>query len=588
MESVLYREVFETDVRNKEVAKLLGDIADLLEIKGESAFRVGAYREAARRIEGLSFDVETLSAQGRLQEIQGVGESLAARIDEYLKVGGVQYLEDLKAAIPAGLVELLQVPGLGPKKVKLVYEKLGVMGIDDLEKAAHEHRLQALPGMGEKSEDKLIRELERWRNRSRRLLLGDALPRAEAVAEMLQGCPAARQVEPSGSIRRRQETIGDIDILASSDSPEELMACFNTLPIVKEVIAHGPTKSSVLSVDDLQIDLRVVKPESFGSALQYFTGSKNHNVKLRELALKRGLKINEYGIFEGETGRRIGGNTEEEIYNALGLACMPPELREDRGEIEAATADRLPDLIEMGDIEGDLHVHTDWSDGHNTLEEVARAAMAKGYSYLAICDHSKSLGVAHGLSIERVREQRQDIDELNERLHPFRILAGIEMDIRADGTLDYDDEVLKEFDIVSASIHFAMGQPVDKITQRVIAAMRNPYVDVFNHPTGRIIGRRYPYEIDLEAVFAVAAETHTALEINAAPDRLDLNDISVRRAKELGVMIAINTDAHAIPQLEFMRYGVATARRGWIEKPDVLNALPLPELLARLKRSRSK
>ncbi|MCL5961001.1 MAG: helix-hairpin-helix domain-containing protein, partial [Chloroflexi bacterium] len=285
-------------MRNQEVARILGDIADLLEIKGESAFRVGAYREAARRIEGLSLDIEMLSAQGKLREIQGIGGSLAARIDEYLRVGRVQYLDDLRAAIPSGLVELLQIPGLGPKKVKLVYEKLGVTGLDDLEKAVHEHRLQTLPGMGEKSEEKLLVELERWRNRSRRILLGNALPRAEAVAEMLQGCPAVQRVEPSGSIRRRQETIGDIDILASSDSPDEVMACFNTLPIVKEVIAHGTTKSSVLTVDDLQIDLRVVKPESFGAALQYFTGSKNHNVKLRELAQKRGLKINEYGIFE--------------------------------------------------------------------------------------------------------------------------------------------------------------------------------------------------------------------------------------------------------------------------------------------------
>jgi len=579
-------------VKNKEVAKLLNNIADLLEIKGESVFRVGAYRSAARHIEGLSEDVEILARAGGLRSIPGVGESLVTKISEYLETGRSQYLEDLKSQFPQGLIELLQVPGLGPKKTKLVYEKLGVAGIEDLEKAVHERKLRDLPGMGEKTEQKIEKELERWRSRTRRYLLGEALPLAEEIADALRSCTAVQRVEPSGSIRRRKETIGDVDILASSDHPDEVITCFDALPLVKEVIAKGSTKSSVLTQQDIQVDLRVVKPESFGAALQYFTGSKEHNVKLRELAQKRGLKINEYGIFDERTGQKVGGESEEDIYRIVGLAYVPPEMREDRGEIEAAerwAADgTVPELVEISDIRGDLHVHTNWSDGLNTLEEMAAAAMARGYSYVAICDHSKSLGVAHGLSPERVLEQRALIDEANKRLAPFRIIAGIELDIRADGTLDYEDELLAQFDIVTVSIHSAMGQPREKMTERILSGLRNPYVQIFNHPTGRIIGRREPYEVDLEQVFSTAAELGVAMEINAAPDRLDLSDLAARRAKDYGIHIAINTDAHAAWHMDFMRYGVATARRAWLQKSDVLNALPVEELVQRLSENRAR
>ncbi|MBI4321122.1 MAG: DNA polymerase/3'-5' exonuclease PolX [Chloroflexi bacterium] len=573
-------------MRNKEIARWLDNIGDLLEIKGESSFRVGAYREAARRIESHDQAIEKVCEEGKLRGIPAVGESIAARIQEYLATGRSQYYEDLLAAVPPGLVELLQIPGLGPKKAQLVYRQLGVTGIDELEVAAREHRLRTLPGMGEKSEEKIIRELERWRNRSRRHLLGFALPLAEQVALELSSCPAVLRIDPGGSIRRRKETIGDIDILAAAERADDVMDCFTSLSTTAEVIARGPTKSSVLTHDSVQIDLRVVKPESYGAALQYFTGSKAHNVRLREMAQRRGLKINEYGIFEEGTGGRLGGGSEEEVYALLSLPLIPPELREDQGEFEAAVELSLPNLIEMGDIKGDLHVHTNWSDGVNTLEEVALAARARGYDYVAICDHSRALGVAHGLSVERVLEQQQLIRQLNEKLYPFRVLAGIEMDIRADGTLDYEDDLLRQFDIVTVSIHSAMGQAREKITERIVTALRNPYVKVFNHPTGRIISRREAYEVDIDVVIATAAETHTALEINAAPDRLDLNDAQARRAKALGVPLAINTDAHQVGQFDYMRYGIAMARRGWLEKRDVLNALPLPDLLAWLSQSR--
>ncbi|MCL4459158.1 MAG: DNA polymerase/3'-5' exonuclease PolX [Chloroflexi bacterium] len=573
-------------MRNKEVSRILEDIADILEIKGESPFRIGAYREAARRIENLIEDVAKLTTEGKLRKIPGVGESIAAKIEEYLSTGRCQYYEDIKKDIPEGLVHLLQVPGLGPRKAQLLYKELGITGLEDLEKAAQEHRLRHLPGMGEKSEENLLRELERWKQRTQRYLLGVALPAAEEVASLMRGCLAVRQIDPAGSIRRMRQTIGDIDLLAASEGPERVMEFLVSLPMVKEVIARGSTKSSILTYDNLQIDLRVVEPDSYGAALQYFTGSKSHNIALRELAQRKGLKISEYGIFEEASGKRLGGEKEEDIYRLLGMSYIPPELRENRGEIESALRGTLPQLIDYGELRGDLHVHSNWSDGTDSLEDIALAARARGYEYLAICDHSQSLGIARGLSLERVREQRKTIIELNKKLYPFRLLAGIEVDIRGDGTLDYDDEVLQAFDLVSASIHSGFGQSKERITQRLIGAIQNPYVDVICHPTGRLIGKREAYELDLEAVLEAAAQTYTALEINAAPDRLDLDDIGARRAVELGIPLVINTDAHSTSQLGFARYGIATARRGWVDSRSVLNTLPLEQLLARLSRHR--
>lgn len=570
-------------MRNKEVARLLEDIADVLEVKGDTPFRVRAYREAARRIEGLTESVESLVSSSHLQDVPGVGESIAGKIKEYLEDGHSEYFAEISKGIPPGLVQLLQVPGLGPSKARLIFRELGVSSAEELERAAREHRISKLSGMGEKSEANILREVERWRQRTRRLLLGTALPAAEEIASQMEGHPAVKLISPAGSIRRMKETIGDIDVLVASDEPLKVMDYFVGLPVVKEVIAKGPTKSSILTSADLQIDLRVVEPSAYGAALQYFTGSKSHNIALRDIAIKKGYKLSEYGLFDETTGKSLAGQREEDVYAALGLPWIPPELRENQGEIEAAVRNSLPHLIDMSDIRGDLHVHTKRSDGTASLEEMVEAARARGLQYIAVCDHSRSLGVAGGLSLDEVAQEQADIRRLNEEVKPFRILSGIEMEILADGSLDYPDEVLAGFDIVTVSVHSAFGQPKEKITGRIARAIRNSYVDVLNHPTGRLIDRRDPYEVDIEAIFDVATQTGTSFEINSSPDRLDLDDSSARRARQRGLMLAINTDAHAPGHLSNIRYGVATARRGWVEPDGVLNAQPLDGLISILK-----
>lgn len=573
-------------IRNKEVAQLLERIANLLEVKGENPFRVRAYREAARHIESMAEDIAKLHEEGRLREIAGVGESLATKIEEYLRSGRLGYYEELKEQVAPGLSELLDVPGLGPRRAQMIHGQLGITTLAELESAAALHKLRTVPGIREKIEEKILREVRRVQQRTRRMLLGVALPAAEQVVEMLKENPAVQRTDPAGSIRRRQETIGDVDILVAAERPREVMDAFVALPIAKEVLLKGPTKSSILTHGNLQIDLRVIKPDEYGAALQYFTGSKAHNIALRGLAMNKGLKLSEYGIFDERTGQRLGGTTEDEIYHILGMPWIPPELREDRGEIEAALRRQLPKLIIEKDIRGDLHVHSDWSDGTDPLEVMVVAARARGYEYVAITDHSVSLGVAHGLTVERVRAQRRVIDQLNARYAPFRVLQGIEVNIRGDGTLDYDDEVLRSFDIVTASIHSAFGQPLAQMTERILKAIRHPFVDTFNHPQGGLIGKRPGYAVDLEAVIRTAAEVGTALEINSQPERLDLDAVWARRAKELGATLVINSDAHSTDQLRFMRYGVAIARRAWIEPPNVLNTLPLEELLQRLHPAR--
>lgn len=484
------------------------------------------------------------------------------------------------------MAQLLEVPGLGPRRAETIYRELGITTIPQLADSARQHRLCKLPGIREKTEQKILREIERLQQRTRRLLLGVALPAAEEVVNLLKGHPAVERIDPAGSIRRMKETIGDIDILVASTRPLAVMDAFTTLPIVKEVLAKGPTKSSILTRANLQIDVRVIKPEEYGSALQYFTGSKEHNIALRELAIRKGLKLSEYGIFDDRTGKRLAGETEQEVYHVLGLQWIPPELRENRGEIEAAAEGRLPKVVELRDIRGDLHVHTDMSDGTDPLEVMVEAARRHGYEYVAITDHSIGLGVAGGLSLDVIAEQKRIIDKLNHKYAPFRILHGIEVNIRGDGTLDYDDEVLRHFDIVTASIHSGFGQPRERMTERIIKAIRNPNVDVLNHPRGRLIDKRAGYEVDLDAVIKVAAEEGVSLEINSQPDRLDLDDVWSRRAKEMGVTLTIDSDAHNKDQLGLLRYGVATARRGWLEKSDVLNTLPLDKLLQQLHPAR--
>ncbi|MEN6522043.1 MAG: DNA polymerase/3'-5' exonuclease PolX [Armatimonadota bacterium] len=571
-------------MRKEDVVEMLNDIADMLEMKGESAFRVRAYREAARQVELLQEDITVLAVQGRLTDIHGIGESIAGKITEYVTTGRSTYRDQLAKTLPSGLSEILSIPGVGAKKAKIFYENLGISTVDELEEAAKAHKLRELPNIREKTEQNVLEGIRRLKQQTGRLLLGVALPAAEEIIRQLRSDPSVERIDVGGSIRRMQETIGDIDILVSSSTPKEAIEAFTNLPAAKSVIAKGKTKASVLTHQDLQIDLRVVSPDDWGAALQYFTGSKDHNIRLRSIAESRGLKISEYGIFRVDTGEKLAGKEECEIYETLGMACIPPELRTATGEIEAAMEGRLPNLIELSDIRGDLHSHTNWSDGANPIEAMAEAAMALGYEYLAISDHSVSMGFIHGLSTDRVREQRRIIDELNDTYDGFRLLQGIEVNIRSDGRLDYDDDVLARFDVVTASIHSGLGQPMEVITARLLSAIRNPHVDIIGHPTGRLIGRRDPSDFDRDAVFKAAAETGTALEINSQPDRLDLKDIDVRHAKNLGADLAINSDAHTTTQLGGIRYGVAAARRGWVEKGRVLNALPLDTLLDRLNR----
>lgn len=568
---------------NAQVAEVFERIADLLELQGENIFRIRAYREAARQIASLASDIKELWRSNRLQEIPGVGQAIAEKIDELLSTGRLRYLEELEARFPPGLVEMMRIPGVGPKRAMALFEKLGVSSVDELEQAAREGRIRTIPGFGVKTEQNILAGIARWRQHTARLPLGRALPQAEQVIELLRDYPAVQRISYAGSLRRMADTIGDIDILVASDRPAEVSDAFTSLPIVREVLAHGTTRSSILTDRGLQVDLRVVEPLQWGAALQYFTGSKAHNIKLREIAQRRRLKINEYGIFNLETDERLGGAEEEEIYAALGMAVPPPELREDRGEIEAALAGALPRLVTLEDLQGDLHAHSTWSDGNASIEQMARAAQAAGLKYIAVTDHSQGLGIARGLSPERVLARLQEIRTVQAQLPGIRILNGTEVDIRADGSLDYDDAVLATFDWVVASVHSGFNQTREQMTQRIIAAMRNPYVDAIGHPSGRLIGRREAYEVDIEAIIMAAVETGTALEIDSSPDRLDLSDIHARLARDRGARIVVDTDAHSPASFSFLRYGVATARRAWLGPEHVLNTLPVEELLAQRK-----
>jgi len=572
------------ELKNLELSRMFDQIARMLKIKGENPFKIRAYEKITLVLENLPIDIETIYQQGRLNNIPGVGEGIAKKIEEFLTTGKLEYYEKLKETIPSGVIELLDISEVGPKTAKLLYEELGVDNIEKLEKALRQHQIKDLTGMGEKSETNILRGIELYKRRKERVLLGTALPLAEEIVENLRQLKETDKINFAGSLRRKKETIGDIDILVTSQKPEKIMKTFTSLPQVREILVEGPTKSSVITKDDIHIDVRVVEPISFGAALQYFTGSKAHNIKLRELAIKRGLKINEYGVFDAETGQRITGKKEEEVYRILDLPFIPPELREDRGEIKAAQENKLPELIEYSQIKGDLHMHTKWSDGAHTIRQMAEAAKNRGYKYIAITDHSQSLKFAGGLTEERLREQIELIQKLNQELDDFTILSGIEVDIKSDGSLDFSDEILSKLDVVIAAIHSGFKQESKIITGRLVGAMQNRFVNVIAHPTGRLIGYREPYQVDIDKIMDIAAKTGTILEINAYPERLDLNDVYCRMAKDRGVLLAIETDAHSIDGLEFMNLGVDVARRGWLEEKDIVNTLPLNELLRRLKR----
>jgi DNA polymerase (family 10) len=573
-------------MKNAEVAALFNEIADFLEIKGENPFRVRAYRRAAQTMEGLTEDIATVAGRGSLLEVPGIGKDLAAKIHEYLERGSVEYLEGLRREIPVGVVELMGIHGVGPKTAKLLYEQVGVDSVEKLEDLARAHKLAGLPGIQAKTEENILKGIAVWRSGRERMPLGAALPLAEAILATLRSVKETDQIALAGSVRRMKETVKDIDILVTSKRPAPVMDVFVALPNVGEIIAHGETKSSVRLREGIQVDLRVVEPECFGAALQYFTGSKQHNIRVREMAQRQGLKVNEYGVFDERTDRRIAGATEEEVYAAVGLPFIPPEIREDGGEIEAALEGRLPTLVGLDDVRGDLQLHTTWSDGVHSLADLAAGVRAKGYQYMAVTDHSKSATVAGGMDDARVLQMLAEVRALNRRLKGFQVLAGCEVDIRADGSLDFPDAILSQLDLVQVSIHSRFKMSREDMTTRIVRAVRHPLVHILGHPTGRLIGERAAYEVDIEAVLQAAKAGGVAVEINASPSRLDLNDLHARRAKDLGIPITISTDAHAIPQLDYMRYGVAVARRAWLTPSEVLNTLPGRELTAWLERRR--
>jgi len=571
-------------MKNRLVAKILYEVADLLELEGVE-FKPRAYRRAAQAVESCPIPIEDLVAQGRLHELPGVGESIAQKIEEIVRTGKLALHEELKAKLPVDLYALTQVEGVGPKTAKLLYEALGVRTLEDLEGVAKEGRIKEVKGLGPKIEEKILRGLQEARGAEKRELLGYALPLARHICKKLLETGLFRRVEPAGSLRRGKETVGDLDLLAFSDRPEEAAQAFATLPEVEEILAQGPKKVSVRLTGGLQADLRIVPEESFGAALQYFTGSKAHNIRLRERAVARGWKLNEYGLF-AEDGSVIAGKTEEEIYRALGLSFIPPELREDQGEIQAAEAGALPKLVELQEILADLHVHTDWSDGKMALLEVAQEARARGLRYLAITDHLRFAQAIPGLSPDDLRRQIEEIHRINESLEDFRLLCGVEANIGKDGSLDVPRDLLPQLDLVIASVHTHFRLSRKEMTERLVRAVEDEAVDVLGHPTGRLIGERPAYEADWDEVFRRAAKAGTLLEVNANPQRLDLPADLIRRALEYGVRFIVGTDAHAPEHLDFLEYGVLTLRRGWAQSKDVLNTLPLEAFLAARKRGR--
>jgi len=564
-------------MKNREIADLFGKMAEILEFKGENPFKIRAYSKAARIIGDLTHDIEEIAQSGELKEIPGIGEGMAEKIVEYLKTGRISKFEEARKDIPDELIAIMEIPGMGPKTLSMLHNEKGIGNLSQLEKAVEDGSLVGLPGMGEKKVENIKRGIQLLKQSKGRMNLGVAFPVARGLVEALREKVGSKKIEWAGSLRRMRENIGDIDILATGRDREKIIDEFTHLPEVKQVLASGETKASVIVEGGLQIDLRVVEESSFGAALQYFTGSKGHNIHLRGIAKARGIKINEYGVFKG--GKKIGGKEEKDVYDALKMAWIEPELREDRGEIEASQEGRLPKLVEERQIKGDFHVHSNWSDGTSTIEEVAKAARRKGYQYVAICDHTQSLKVARGLDESRLLKKLDEIDRVNEKLKGFRILKGAEVDIKTGGGLDYPDRLLKKLDLVLVSVHSGFKQEKEKVTQRIVQALENPYIHILSHPSGRLLGQREPYEADWDEVMEAAKRCGKALEINAYFERLDLDDIRSHKAKEMGIPLAIGTDTHHIDQLWMMSLGVAVARRGWLEPPDLLNTMDLRDLL---------
>lgn len=574
-------------INNNDVAQIFNQVADLLEIQGENTFRVRAYRNASRTVSGLSRSVADLAArEDGFSGLPGIGQDLAEKIRTIVKTGKLPLLRELEKKVPAGLSILMRIRGLGPRKASVLYHKLGISSPQALKKAAESGKIRALEGFGERTEKTILEELSRTHLSERepqRFKLAVAEQIVEPLVAHLSKVKGVEKTIIAGSYRRRVETVGDVDILVVASKGSPVMDRFVRYEDVDEVLAHGATKSSVVLRGGLQVDLRVVPAGSFGAALVYFTGSKAHNIAIRTMAIKKKLKINEYGVFRGK--RSVAGRTEAEVYGRIGLPLIPPELREDRGEIEAARKGALPHLIVLEDIKGDLHTHTKTTDGRYGTEDMALAAKERGYSYLAITDHSKHVTIARGMDARRLAQKIKEIDGLNRKLKGITLLKSVELDILVDGTLDLPDDILKELDLVVCSVHYNFNLPKAKQTERVIRALDNRWVNIFCHPTGRLINERPAYEIDLEKVMKAARERGCALEVNGHPDRLDLDDVHCQMAKEMGVKVVISTDAHSTSDLDLMRFGVGQARRGWLEPKDVLNTRKLDELRRLLKRT---
>ncbi|MFN3550935.1 MAG: DNA polymerase/3'-5' exonuclease PolX [Endomicrobiia bacterium] len=576
-------------MRNKEIAGKFYLIAQLLSLTDENPFKIRAYEKAAQVIESLPQAIEDLAKDfNKLSSIPAVGKSIAEKIVEYLNTGKIQRLEELKSKFSEGIFEMLKIPGLGPKRVRILYEKMGIKDINTLKEYAQKNMLRNLAGFGEKVEENILEGIELLSSSEQRILLFDAIKNVEKILDEMKKNKEIIYIDPCGSLRRKKETIGDIDILCCVVKGKEkyIIDKFTKLSMVKKVLACGETKGSILTEDNLQIDLRVVPKEVYGAALQYFTGSKQHNIHLREIANKKGFTISEYGIFKiGQKEKPIGGKTEKEIYEILGLQYIEPELREDRGEIESAQQNKLPKLIELKDIKGDTHIHSKYSDGANSIKEIVEYAEELGYEWIIICDHSQSLKVAGGVEIKDLYKKIDEIKNLN-KTSKIKILCGQEVDILSDGKLDYPDEILKELDFVIAAIHTGFKQSEEQITERMLKAMDNKYVHSISHPTGRLLNKRSPYKINISKIIEQAGKSGVMLEINAFPERLDLDDINSKYAKEHNVILSIGTDAHHISQMDYMFLGVYVARRGWLEKNNVFNTMNYSQIVKFLKKRR--
>ena len=570
-------------MKNIEISDILRSIAQILELKNGNLFRIRAYERAAQIVESTD-NIAEIAKEDKLTDIPGIGQDLSSKIKEYLERGKIKFYEDLKKEIPAGLLELLKIPSLGPKTVKLFYEKLKIENIASLEKFAKSGKLLELEGIKEKTIANILKGISLVKKGKERIDIAAAWNIAERFTKELELLKEVKKITVAGSLRRMKDTVKDIDILVISNKPKRVMDAFCSCSGVKEIIAKGMTKSSILSKEGVGVDVRVVKSDSFGAALMYFTGSKNHNIRIRTLAARRGLKINEYGVFSTKKGsKRLASKTEKEIYKLLNMQYIEPELREDSGEVDAVLKGKLPKLIELKQIKGDLHVHSNYSDGNNTISEMVYACRVKGYEYVGIADHSESLRIAGGLTKSDLKCKKKEIEGLNKKLKNLVVLFGTEAEIDSNGNIDYNSEVLKGFDFVIAAIHSGFKQSKEQLTRRIVKACQNPNVDIIAHLTGRLWSTRDSYELDFEEVFKVAKDTNTILEINAFPNRLDLNDSLIRIARDKGIKFVINTDSHRTEHLGFMNFGVSMARRGWLEKQDVINTLPLDKLLRKLK-----